>query len=249
MTPRLLALLLLALPATAPAFEWFPRVEGNVVVVTDVTEAGRKFTPPTPQAPVFFKGLSLGNKLGSIPGDREPDVKKLTAFATKLLAKQGYVGSFDDTHPASLFLVLQWGYIRDSREQLWFLGYNPFDDIGYQPNPNMLGPEVLLRNMRNSTVETILDLADEPIYGLIITAFDYATVKTDKPIALWQTRIGFAAIGKSMQDALPKMLTVGAAQIGRASDKPIIRDADDYRKEAFEYGDLKVVPDPVEKEK
>jgi hypothetical protein len=236
------ALLLLALvPTAANAFEWFPPAEGNVVVVTDVTAAGRDFKAPTPEAPIYFKGLSLGNKLGSIPGDREPDVKKLTQFATKLLAKQGYLGSFDDTHPATLFLVLQWGYIRDSREQLWFLGYNPADDIGYQPNPNLLGPEVLLRNMRSTTVETILDLADEPIYGLIITAFDPATAKTDKPVALWQTRIGFAAIGKSMQDALPKMLTVGAGQIGRKSDKPILVDADDAVKAVVELGELKVI--------
>ncbi|MBE2215567.1 MAG: hypothetical protein IAE82_16970, partial [Opitutaceae bacterium] len=83
--------------------------------------------------------------------------------------------------------------------------------------------------------------ADEPIYGIIITAFDFKSASTSKPIIFWQTRIGLPANGKSMLQALPTMIIAAGPSIGRASDKPILRDADDVRKGRVDFGDLEVL--------
>ena len=240
-------ILLLALAAGAPSasrgeFVLFKNIWGDVIVATDTTEAGKALTPPTPQQPAYYLGMSLGCKLGSIPGDHEPDKKKLTDFATHILAKQGYLGARDGVHDPSLLLVVQWGYLKPgSDDLLWFLGYDARQDIGAQSNPGRLGPEVFLRNFRSREIETILEDAKDAIYGIIITAFDYKSARTTEPIACWQTRIGLSANGKSMAEALPTMLVAAGRAIGRPSDKPVLVDADRAREGRVTLGELQIL--------
>jgi len=68
---------------------------------------------------------------------------------------------------------------------------------------------------------------ENPIYGLIISAFEYKSVRTAEPIVLWQTRIGLAANGKGMSEALPVMVQVAGPQIGRETTKPVLRNIED----------------------
>ncbi len=229
----------LSLLVSGRAAGWFPRGEGDVVVVTDMTAAGRLRPPPTVEAPVYFKGLTLGCRLGSIRGDKEPNPEVLSRFVTKLLRRQGYRGSPGPHRPPELLLVLQWGYLgAQGTDKLWFLGYNADDDIGYSPHPNLLGPEVFLRGLRTREVETVLDLANEPLYGVIVTAFEHESAKGPEPVLLWQTRISFAARGKSMEEALPTMLATAASQIGRETTKPVLRDPDDGRRAEVTWGEM-----------
>jgi hypothetical protein len=238
-----LTLVGLAWTVRAAASEWtfLRRIEGDVVVVTDVTAAGRLLAPPSPERPVYFKGLTLGNKFGSIGGDQEPDKAALTKFVTKLLHKQGFRGSPGDAHPPTQFLVLQWGYMSTNASgKLDFLGYDPSQDIGASPNPNLLGPEVFFRGMRTPEIQLVLDLANEPMYAVSITSIDYATANTAHPVALWQTRIGFSATGNYMANALPKMIAAAADQIGRATERPTLRDPNSLRKGEVTLGEMEI---------
>lgn len=231
-----------AFVARASEFTLFRSVWGSVVVATDYTEAGRKLPTPTPQQPVYYKGRSLGCRLGSIRGDREPDTKQMDQFVAGILAKQGYVGAPASALDPDLFLVVQWGYVRPGSEDLlWFLGYNPADDIAAPASPISLGPEVWRRGMRSNLVETILQDSEDPIYGVIVTAFDPKTVTSREPVIYWQTRIGLPANGKSMADALPVMLKAAGPVIGRPADKPVMLDADRVREGQVKFGDLKVI--------
>jgi hypothetical protein len=231
-------------------FVLFKNIWGDVIVSTDTTKAGRELTPPTPQQPVYYKGLSLGRKLGSIPGDREPDIKQLNQFVSEVLAKQGYRPAPPEMEAPELLLVLQWGYLKPgSDDLLWFLGYNPAQDIAAQANPNMLGPEVWRRGFRSREVETILEDSQNPIYGIIVTAFEFKTARTAEPVAYWQTRIGLPANGKSMASALPVMIAAAGPAIGRASDKPMLVNADVAREGQVKFGELKFLdydPRPAE---
>ncbi|MES1195209.1 MAG: hypothetical protein ABUL65_04890, partial [Opitutus sp.] len=119
-----------AVPGHA-GFSLFKNNWGNVLVSTDMTPEGRALTPPTPQNPVYFLGSSVGEKLGTIPGDELPDKKQMTDFVTKILAKQGYLGARPGVHEPTLYLVLQWGYLTPGTGDLrWFLGYDRNQDIG-----------------------------------------------------------------------------------------------------------------------
>ncbi|MEO6993465.1 MAG: hypothetical protein ABI273_07540 [Lacunisphaera sp.] len=223
-------------------FSLFSQHWGKVIVVTDVTTEGHTLTPPTPQSPVYFVGRSLGCKLGSIGGDELPDETTMNQFVARVLAKQGYLSVADGTHEPRLFLVVQWGCLRPgSGDLLWFLGYNPADDLGAPSFPGMLGPEVFRRNFRSQSVETILHSASDSIYGIIVTAFDYKTAKTARPIIYWQTRIGLPANGKSMAQALPTMILAAGPTIGRETTIPTLRDADDVREGRITLGELNIL--------
>jgi hypothetical protein len=232
-------LLLGSIVGQGAEFTLFKSVWGDAIVATDTTAAGRTLAPPTREQPVYYQGLTLGRKLGGIPGDKEPDLEQLSSFTARILAQQGYLGAKPGVHEPSLFLVLQWGYLQPGSQDLhWFLGYNPENDIAAPTGPT-IGPEVFLRGMRSRETETILEDARHPVYGIIITAFDFKTARTARPVALWQTRIGLPAHGKTMQEALPTMLVAAGPAIGRPADQPVLVDADNARSGTVTFGELK----------
>jgi hypothetical protein len=227
-------------------FTLFKSVWGDVIVATDMTPQGRELTPPSPDQPVYFKGTSLGRKLGSIPGDREPEKEQLNRFVTEILAKQGYLDARPGAHEPALFLVVQWGYLSPgSDDLLWFLGYDASRDIAAPVFPGMLGPEVWRRGMRSGKLDTLLMDAQSPIYGIIITAFEFKSARTPDPVIYWQTRIGLPAHGKSMAAALPAMLVAAGPAIGRPADGPVFLDVDNARQGTVKFGELKFLDAPV----
>jgi len=232
-----------ALPQVrASPFLLFSRIWGDAIVVTDMTAVGRLLPPVTRDMPVYYRGVSLGSKLGTVPGDVMPEKKYFDQFVARILAKQGYLGAQPGVHEPSLFLVMQWGYLRpESSNLFWFLGYDARRDIGAPALTGLLGPEVFLRDFRSREIDTIFDTADEPAYGIIITAFEFKSASTARPIIYWQTRVGLPAIGKSMAQALPTMITAASPAIGRETNGPLLRDADEARPGHVDLGELQVV--------
>ncbi|PTY05732.1 hypothetical protein DB347_15320 [Opitutaceae bacterium EW11] len=221
---------------------FFSSVWGDVVVTTDTTDAGRKVVHPTPQKPVYYRGISLGCKFGSIPGDEMPDVHEMDRYVGKVLAKEGYLPAKPGSHDPTLFLVLQWGYLRPGSDDLyWFLGYDPAQDIAAPVMPGKLGPEVFRRGMRSRMTETILESASGPIYGIIVSAFEYSSANSSAPVIYWQTRIGIPANGKSMAEALPVIALAAGPNIGREMKTPALVSADDVRKGDVKLGELQVI--------
>ncbi len=240
-----LAMLVVALAMGVPAaagFSLFSNTWGDVIVATDTTPEGRELEPPSPERSVYYLGRSLGAKLGSLRGDKLPDEEEITRFVAKVLAKQGYLGARPGVNEPTLYLVLQWGYLQPSSgDLLWFLGYNSDQDIAAPSFPGMLGPEVWRRGFRSRTIQAVLDGASIANYGIIVTAFEYQSASTTKPIIYWQTRIALPANGKSMAAALPAMLVAAGPQIGRMSDSPVLLNADEARQGVVEMGDLEVL--------
>ncbi len=237
-----LAALGAALPAArGSGFGLFRSYWGDVLVSTDMTAAGRALAPPTADKPAYYLGRSLGERLGSIRGDELPDKKQMNALVEKILARQGYVGAQPGLNEPTLFLVLQWGYLEPGGGQLpWFLGYNASDDIGAPVFPGLIGPEVFRTSFRSRTINTVLDGMKGPVYGIIVTAFEYKSARTLRPVVYWQTRIGLPANGKSMAEALPTMIIAASDAIGRESKSPRLFDADFYREGHVRLGDLEI---------
>lgn len=142
----------------------------------------------------------------------------------------------------TLFLIVQWGYMEPAKNNLlWFFGYDPNEDIGAPVLEGILGPEVFRRDLRSHSIETILTNAQEEIYGIIVTAFEFKSANTPNPVIYWQTRIGLPANGKSMAEALPTMLVAAGPAIGRESKSPMLLDADSVREGRVNLGELKVL--------
>ena len=228
--------------ATCAEFTLFKRMWGDVIVTTDMTEEGRKLTPPTTGSPVYYMGSSLGCRYGSTVGDRLPDVKKMNLFVAEILAKHGYLYAQPGVHEPSLFLLLQWEYLEPGRDDLiWFLGYDADNDIAAPAAVGMLGMEIFRRNSRSREIETILTNMNEPNYGIIITAFKYNAAMTGKPVAYWQTRISLTADAKTMDQALPTMVVAAGPGIGRESKSPQLMNANTATNGHVELGDIEIV--------
>lgn len=245
--PLLLLLAGLIGPVAHAEFSLFKNAWGDVIVATDTTEAGKAIPAPSPDRPAYYLGMSLGCKLGSMPGDEEPDPKQLELFVAGILAKQGYRGAQAGDHEPSLLLVLQWGYLRPGSNDLaWFLGYDASQDIAAPSTVGRgVGPEVWRRSLRSRITRTVLEYAAEPVYGIIVTAFDFRTARTPQPVLYWQTRIALPANGKSMAEALPAMLRAAGPAIGRSADRPLLIDVDRPREGRVELGDLRVLEQDV----
>lgn len=225
-------------------FRFFSRSWGDLFINTDTTVAGQQLPEVSPDQPVVYLGQSLGNRLGSIPGDRLPEDREMMEVLESILEEQGYIGSTwgqKDPEP-SLFLIFQWGYLEPGSGDLkWFLGYNAEEDIAAPVFPGSLGPEVFRRNMRSPEIESILETAKRPIYGIIVTAFEFESASTSRPIVYWQTRIGLPARGKSMASALPSMLRAAGPMIGKPTDSPFIDDIEDLLEGEAEFGELEEI--------
>ena len=231
-----------ATPVAYAGARWFPSTWGDVFVSTDATPAGRKLTPPTKEQPVYYKGMSLGRHLGSIRGDVEPPVQELNRFVADILAKEGYLAARPGVHEPALLLVLQWGYLTPGVDDLyWFLGYDEKRDVAARTQIDFIGAEAFRTNFRSREIEMILQDAQHPIYGIIITAFEHESARTTKPIVYWQTRIGLPTNGKSMAMALPVMLVAAGPVIGRPSEGPVLLDTDSARKGRVNLGELKFI--------
>ncbi len=214
------------LVARSGEFVLFKHVWGDAIVSTDMSPEGKTLVPPTPKRPVYYRGLSLGHRLGSIGGDREPKVEELDQVVAGILAKQGYLGAIPGGAEPTLFLILQWGYLTPGRDDLfWFLGYNPDKYFGLPILPR--------------AIETAQEDGQDAIYGIIITAFEFKSARTAKPVVYWQTRIGLPAVGKSMAAALPVMLVAAGPAIGRPAKEPVLLDADSPREGTVKLNKLK----------
>jgi len=235
---------LAALEARAGVFE---RYWGDCVVVTDMTEAGRALKPASPESPVYFLGEVYGGRLGSLHGDRLPDPKEMGRLVAKILAKQGYLPAQPGVHEPQIFLVLQWGRIGNrSGDSLWFLGYDRAQDpavpvlaTASMPLGFTISGPVFRGEFRPREIETVLEYAQEDIYGFIISTFEYKSARTAEPVVLWQTRIGVPANGKSMPDALTTIVQLAGSQIGRETTKPVLRNTED--RYTTRLGELKII--------
>jgi hypothetical protein len=85
--------------------------DARVDVVVNMTDAGRKVPPPTPDNPAYYYPVTRGYTQGGtiLTGEKPPpptvEVEHLMA---KALAEQGYLVA--TSHPPSLVLIFWWGY-------------------------------------------------------------------------------------------------------------------------------------------
>ena len=87
--------------------------ELRVDVVVDATDAGEKLAPPTPDHPVYYYPVTKGYVTGGQPlADQAPPPP--TIAVQRLLAKALYAQGYrvmNREHPATLILMLWWGYL------------------------------------------------------------------------------------------------------------------------------------------
>lgn len=82
----------------------------DLTILTEMTEAGRKLPPPSPDRPTYYALQSAGYHAEGEPlGDRfQPAPEVLAAAFTRALATNGFLPT-SNAHPPTLLIVYHWG--------------------------------------------------------------------------------------------------------------------------------------------
>lgn len=257
--PLVLAVMLLAAAsAHGGILDWlFGRNGVEVIAVTDMTADGRQLRAPTPENPVYYIPFSLGfQDLGGIVGGEKPPPKEdVLRQISAALAKQGYLPATETSPPPTIVLAFAWGTLYAD----YFYGPNPdlppqqlnrhqilkflggykmgFSETDFDP----LMPSTIGLTLMNFDSSTFYDLAKEDFYVAVVSAYDLEAIRNKKKKLLWMTRISCPSSGYFLPEVLPTMLTVGAPNFGRESDRPVwFRASDKYRPEV-KLGELELL--------
>lgn len=231
----------------------------QVITNTDVLPSETPIPSPTPDHPVYYAAVSLGNKdLGpSEAGTTPPPREEVGKAMTKILDLQGYKLA-SNKHAPQLLIVYSWGRLSPDR---WDVGGNSSANsrivmnrdqvlsylggykLGLGTSPDKIddsffGPGA---SQVNTDAAMLDQLSSQHFYIISFAAYDLESAKTDKPRLLWRTRVSCPSVGHSMPEVLPTMLTIAGPFIGKETSRPICVNANDHFKPKVEIGEIKVV--------
>lgn len=207
---------------------------GNVIVVTDVTTAGRLVAPPTRGQPVFYVAAAgQYREFGDvIAGERRPSPAEAKTQVTRALAGQGYLPAGAATAPPSLVIVYNWGTLNPMIDDRFGTEAEPKSIVYNQEQMlAMLGGDKIFQMPENSFVrEDLLAAAGVALYFIVISAYDAKELQAGIKNLLWRTRVAVPAQGLWMPDAFPDMIASGALHFGRETAQPAwVRERDRQR--------------------
>jgi hypothetical protein len=168
------------------------RNDVDVNVVVDMTEEGRKLTPPTKEKPAFYYPVLAGyREEGSlVAGEKSPPPNSVAKLFAKALAAQHYYVVGTKTPAPTIILVFHWGYM------------NPkIDETGDIENPEKIfwNQKEMLALVAGNTLnnisalsferEDILQAAQDDRYFALLSAYDFAAAKEKKKKLLWQAKM------------------------------------------------------------
>lgn len=237
-----------------------PKHPLQVVTVTEVTDAGKKWRPVSRQCPAYFVAVSGGyHDFGGLKaGERPVAPTEVTKNMYKVLAKQGYLPA-TRRHPPELALIWTWGTMNtetisypssipgwrgvqvNSFAMMQFMGGEKLGmTLEHDPFPSLQLPAGLER--RSNAVQAIYEAAQSDLYVATLVAYDYAAAaeRHEKSI-LWRTRISTPSLGFWLPEALPSMLAIAGPFFGRETPKPVWIDAGDKYRPDITLEDPKVL--------
>lgn len=246
-------LLLLASPVIAQtsfqkAVKSFLHKDVDVITVTDVTEAGRAYTPATPARPVYYKMVYFGYTLfGGTriwAGESIPSNKDVMHWMIKAMETQGYLLA-DAAHPPEQLFIFSWGMMEGGkgRPALGFLGGNKLNLMWEQVQyGGFVDPRVLVRGIiRTGVAGKVWDIAESDLFLGAVRSFTLDALDSPNPTLLWETRFACPATGLAMDKAMPLLVTAAAMNLGRETEKPVSFNATEAFSGKVVFGDFKVL--------
>lgn len=212
----------------------------EVVTVTDVTPAGRLLPAPSPQAPIYYMILNLGERRfgPDWAGEKMPLPMHTLRLLERRLAEQGYRLA-DDRHPPSQLFVYGWGLLSGSQTRLalHFLGAEKTDLRWQTMFP---GSAVAART---GLADQLWELASDDLFLCVLRSYTVDSLHGPKTTLLWETRFASPSIGFSFRDSIPLMIRAAAPHFGRDTVTPVAVDAStSYHVEVI-MGELRVLDD------
>lgn len=214
----------------------------EVNINVEVTEAGKKFTPPTPAHPAYYFPVTGGfREEGAVKAGEKPPPRLLVLQQlAKTLAAQGYLVIGSKTPSPTVLLVFHWGSM------------NPqIDEFG-----DMEDPQKLFYNQREmvslvgghtlgnldlwSEREAVMQGAEDDRYFVVVTAFDFAAAQRKQKMLLWRAKMSTGSAGFSMEDVVAALITSGGPHFGRETLRPAWETAPAANRGKVNLGELQL---------
>lgn len=219
---------------------------------TDVTPYGRLLRIASPESPVYYMPVEGGyHQLGfSVGGETSPPPAELERAMTRALAVNGFLTAPD--HPPSLAIIYHWGSHNKPDPET----ARNFPELArkYRLERAMLvgGVKFVLGTSfamewgesgadREEKMQFLRDQANEELYYVVASAYDYAALARGERKLAWRTTMTVTSVGLAMKETLPPLIAGGAAFLGRQTVEPEIDSRRISREGRVEVGTPTVV--------
>ena len=236
------------------AFQKSPQLE--MTVVTEFTPYGRLLRPVSPAQPAYFVAQPGGYKqLGdTVGGEVRPPPADLERAMIKALATNGFLPAAPPAHTPTLAVVYTWGShnklspemaaqfpqlaARHMLERATLVGGRQF--MAGINRRLEFGDSILDHSER---MDYLTDQADDDLYFIIASAYDYAALTLGKRQLVWRTSMTANARGVALRETILPLIATGASYLGRETDGPEIAMRRISREGRVIIGESVVVPD------
>jgi hypothetical protein len=225
---------------------------------TELTDYGRMLRPASPENPVYYIAEDAGfRQLGwNVGGEKPPAQKDMERIMKKGLATSGFLPAEPPAHPAALAVIYYWGShnkpdeqtaamfplvaLRNRLERAILVGGKKFaQGMAFSAE---YGPSLTDRLAKQ---EFLNDQANDEVYFVVASAYDYASLARGQRRLAWRTTMTANSTGVAIAETLPPLLASGAAFFGRETVEPEIGARRISREGRVLIGTPTVVPDPV----
>lgn len=222
---------------------------------TEYTPYGHTQPTASAQNPLYYELNDAGfRQLGwSVAGEKPPPANQMHQALVRALEKNGYLPA-DQHHRPDLFINYFWGTHN-----------RPDDNLGHD-FPELLRKNILERALLiggksladniNFTMqwgvgqrqnvdkmEFLSDQADESIYFIVASAYDYHALAGNDRKLVWRTTMTAASAGLALDEAMQPLITSGGKFLGRETPEPEIGSRRILRDANVEVGDLIILDD------
>lgn len=212
--------------AIVPAALAAPR-PSDILVVADVTAAGKAAPAACPEHPVYYEAAWVGFRdLGAIAaGEREPPVEAAKQSLTDALRAIGYLAAGPDTPPPTVAIFFAWGTLNPDTVTTPGVGSEGQDEtVSYNSRQMLafLGAHKVAKLAAGSPeTERLVTSAREDQYFLAVAAYDRESLLQHRRKLLWMTRIATDSLRVWLPQVLPSMVATGAQFFGKDAELPV----------------------------
>lgn len=222
----------------------------DMTFYTELTPYGHTLPPVSPERPSYYVLHDMGfRQLGwNVGGEKPPPSDVMRQTLIKALERNGFLPAGPNQRP-DLFINYFWGTHN-----------RPDDDTG-RDFPELLRKNILERALLiggkpladniNFTIqwgvgerqnvdkmEFLSDQADQDIYFIVASAYDYRAMAAKERKLVWRTTMTASSAGLALQETMQPLLMSGARYIGRETPEPEIGARKILRDAKVEIGDL-----------
>lgn len=223
---------------------------------TEFTDYGRLLRPASPEQPVYYLEQDAGFRpLGwTVGGEKSPKAADMERVLGRALATNGFLAASPE-HPPALALIYFWG------------SHNKPDPDTARNFPELMRKNILERAMlvggrkftsgvgfamewgespadHEEKTEFLRDQAQEEIYYVVASAYDYQVLAHGQRKLAWRTTLTVTSAGLAMTETLMPLVASAAPFFGRETLEPEIGSRRISRTGHVEIGTPTVVEDP-----